>query len=45
LKLGLLGPIGSLEDEAELLQTKFRKKKIKSTVLAKLALAAATWYI
>jgi len=37
-------PIGLLEDEAKLLQTKFRKKN-KSTVLVKQTLAAATWQI
>jgi len=45
LKLGLSGsPIGSLQDEALMLQSKF-KKKTKSTILANLTLVAVTWHI
>ena len=45
LKLGLPGsPIGTLQDEASLIQSKF-KEKAKSTMLAKMALAATLWHL
>ena len=44
LKLGLSGQIGSLQEEAHLIQDKF-KDKTKSTVLEKLSLAASVWHI
>jgi len=45
LKLGLAGsPIGSIYDEALLIQSKF-KAKAKSTILAKLILVAAVWHV
>jgi len=42
LKLGLTGTtIGTPQEEAHMIQTKF-KKKVKSTIIAKKALAAIT---
>jgi len=44
LKLGIPCSIETLQDEANLIQEKF-KKKYKSSILAKLTLAAAVWHI
>ena len=44
LKLGLTcANIGTLQEEAHMTQTKF--KKVKSTILGKVALAALTWHV
>ena len=44
LKLGLTGAIGTLHEEAILIQKKFRGKT-KSYALARLAIAAVVWHI
>ena len=44
LKLGILGSIVTLQDEAILIQTKFKRKR-KITILAKLTLSAVVWHI
>jgi len=44
LKLGIPGPIRTLQEGANLLKEKFNKK-CKSSILAKLTFAAAVWHI
>jgi len=44
IKLGLTGPILFLQEEAMLIQEKF-KAKVKSTILTKITLAANVWHI